>query len=61
MNRPEITNKKDFRKDLEKLINCHSKEYGSNTPDFLLADFLMGCLHVFDNTVKERSRWYKQK
>jgi hypothetical protein len=49
----------DFRKDLEKLINSHSMENGSDTPDFILADFLTRCLEAFDAGVSCRRGWYK--
>ena len=47
-----------FREELEHLINRHSKENGSNTPDYMLADFLCTCLVAFDATVRARDRWY---
>lgn len=47
-----------FRYSLEVLINAHSKENGSNTPDYILADFLTSCLASFDKAVKEREEWY---
>ena len=50
----------EFRKALEDLINCHSKENGSNTPDFILADYLTDCLDVFDKTIKRREKWYSK-
>ena len=53
--------KKDFRKDLETLINQHSRENASNTPDFILAEFLWGCLCQFDSAVIERTKWYGRK
>lgn len=51
-------NKILFRKDLQNLINIHSIENGSNTPDFILADYLMTCLSNFEETVKVREKWY---
>lgn len=48
----------DFRKELEHLVNRQSIENGSNTPDFILADYLMNCLHAFDAAVARRERWY---
>ena len=42
----------NFERELQKLINIHSLENGSNTPDFLLTKYLMGCLHNFDSVVK---------
>ena len=47
-----------FRNELERLINQFSKENGSDTPDFLLADYLCGCLLVYDQTVTAREEWY---
>jgi hypothetical protein len=47
-----------FRKDLETIINCNSMENGSNTPDFILANYLAGCLELFDKTVAAREVWY---
>ncbi len=47
-----------FRDKLENLINAHSMENGSDTPDFILAEFLAGSLRAFDKATKERSRWY---
>ena len=47
-----------FRKELESLINRHSKENGSNTPDFILAEYLEDCLNIFDKIVRDREEWY---
>jgi len=47
-----------FKKELEYLINKYSKENGSNTPDFILAEFMNGCLKSFDAAVKRRENWY---
>jgi hypothetical protein len=47
-----------FRKELEQLINKHSLENGSDTPDFILADYLTMCLMVFDTTIQSREKWY---
>ena len=56
---PEVEIKeKDFRSKLEELINHHSMENGSNTPDFILAEYLDNCLQNFDRTVKRREEWY---
>ncbi len=48
----------DFRKVLGDLLNSHSMEEGSNTPDFILARFLTGCLKSFDEAVSGRDVWY---
>lgn len=47
-----------FRREIETVINRHSKENGSDTPDFILAEYLHHCLVVFDQTVRQRDAWY---
>lgn len=39
-------------------INSVSAENGSDTPDFILAHYLLGCLRAFDAAVTDRDRWY---
>lgn len=50
-----------FERSLESIINQHSRENGSNTPDFILAQFLMGCVRAWDAAVMRRSQWYGGK
>jgi hypothetical protein len=50
-----------FKKELEQLINKHSKEYDSDTPDFILAEYLKDCLAAFNRAVNDRSAWYHGK
>jgi len=38
----------EFRDTLEHLINRTNMEAGSNTPDFILANYLLECLQAFD-------------
>jgi hypothetical protein len=47
-----------FPHELEQLINKHSIEGGSNTPDFILAEYLKQCLIAFDMCVRRRDEWY---
>lgn len=49
---------KTLRQDLEDVINRHSAENESNTPDFILAGFLVDCLETFDHAVRAREKWY---
>ena len=51
----------DFEKEIENLINKYSQENGSNTPDFLLAKYLTGCLTVFNSVITAREVWYGRK
>jgi len=50
-----------MRPELERAIahalNCESAENGSNTPDFILARYLVACLAAFDEAVKTRGVW----
>ena len=50
-----------FVKDLEKLINKHSMESVSDTPDFILASYLLSCLLAFDIAATQRDKWYGKK
>jgi hypothetical protein len=52
-------NSPSFAKELENLINCHSIENGSNTPDFILAEYLMGCLRAYENACKQKEAWHR--
>lgn len=38
----------DLERELAVVLNKHSAENGSNTPDFILAEYLMGCLKAFN-------------
>ena len=51
----EDKNYDDFVRDLAAVVNKHSREGNSNTPDFLLADFMSGCLNVYENVLRERA------
>lgn len=48
----------DFVKELGKLINRHSIENSSNTPDFIMAQYLVGCLEVFSLAIQQRETYY---
>jgi len=47
-----------FRKEIEAAINRSSMENGSNTPDFILAEFLDNCLKAFDIAINRREHTY---
>lgn len=47
-----------FEKELRDLINRHSKESASNTPDFILAQYMAGCLENFETAIQQRETWY---
>jgi hypothetical protein len=47
-----------FEKELSELINKNSKENASNTPDFILAQYLVKCLDAFSMAIQQRETWY---
>ncbi len=47
-----------FYYELQELINKHCKESDSNTPDFILADYLKGCLKAFNRATIYRDAFY---
>ena len=44
--------------DFATAINKVSAENGSNTPDFILANYLVMCLENFDHITNMRNDWY---
>lgn len=51
----------EFEKELGQLINKHSIENESDTPDFILASYLRKCLTIFGSIVLARDDWYGHK
>lgn len=47
-----------FEKELKNLLNRHSRENGSDTPDGILAGYLHLCLDAFDTATRRRAQWY---
>lgn len=39
-------------------INKASRENDSNTPDYILAEYLITCLVAFERAVQKRDTWY---
>jgi hypothetical protein len=50
--------KLDFEKELKQLINRYSVENESDTPDFILAQYVMLCLNAFNEASNAREKWY---
>ena len=55
----ERNNMSEFQKELAALINKHSVENESDTPDFILAEYLNNCLDAFGTAMDARDGWYK--
>jgi len=54
----EVTKREAFARELTKLINRYSLEGGSDTPDFILAEYLIRSLELFHQTTNVRKSWY---
>lgn len=48
----------ELEKELASLLNKHSQENISNTSDFILAQFMLGCLASFETAIQQRETWY---
>lgn len=53
-----LINKVAFQDELQRLINRHSQENNSGTPDFILAQYIQNSLNAFNLAVNEREKWY---
>ena len=53
----EAVEKTTFVDELSSLINTHNLECPSNTPDFIIAQFLGSCLEAFHSAVCHRTEW----
>lgn len=49
-----------FTEQLRSIINRHSMENTSNTPDFILATYLCNCMDSFNAAVNQRSDRYRK-
>lgn len=50
-----------LEKELTILLNSNSQDNESDTPDFLLAQYLMRCLENWNKTIARREDWYGRK
>jgi len=48
----------DLRAAIARVLNQHSAENTSNTPDYILAQFLESSLAAFDAATQQRETWY---
>lgn len=51
----------NLENDLRKLLNTYSAENGSDTPDFILAEFMMNSLDAFNKATNRRKEWFAPK
>jgi len=50
-----------LERDITSLLNRYSAESVSDTPDFVLAEFLLGSIKVFNESIHSREMWYGRK
>lgn len=48
----------DLQSAIAEALNRFSAENGSNTPDFILAQYLLACLAAFNEASRAREAWY---
>lgn len=58
MTNPNEDNKSQLQQAIQNIINRYSREKKSNTPDFILAEYLMKCLDAFEWASNRREAWY---
>lgn len=46
-----------FHRELESLINRHSLENRTDTPDFILADYVVECLRALEHQHRAKVAW----
>jgi len=54
----DLEKPKTFNEELRSLINRRSRENISNTPDFILAEYLLTCLEAFESASNAREKWF---
>jgi hypothetical protein len=57
----QIARRAAFQLRLSELINSYCIENGSDTPDYLLAEYLTGCLLNYEVAVLKREAWYGRR
>ncbi len=48
----------EFQKELSDLINKYSRENMSDTPDFILAEFLERCMIAYSIAATKKDQWF---
>lgn len=54
----EADEKESLEREIMSVLNRHCAENESNTPDHILAEYLMGCLQVWNAASTKRDRWW---
>ncbi len=56
--RRECSVNDDLEHAIAKALNRFSAENASNTPDFILAQYLLGCLAAWNQATQQRETWW---
>ena len=56
----EARTQSEFKAKLTALLNECSRENASDTPDFILADYLLDCLETWNRATTAREQWYQR-
>lgn len=48
----------NLEQQVREVINLNNAENASNTPDFILAQYLVACLDAFNTATQQRETWY---
>lgn len=48
----------NLQSELAEVLNRASRENESNTPDFILAKYMIAVLTAYEETVRQRQEWY---
>jgi hypothetical protein len=52
-----MNKRKELAKGFSRVINSLSRENKSNTPDFILAEYLVSCLEAYEKLAKQHERY----
>ena len=55
--REALEDERNFQAELAAVINKYSREGRSNTPDFILARYLVNCLEAYEAAMERREEW----
>lgn len=50
----------DFMKELSVLLNRYGKDSDTNTPDYILAEYLKSCIESFERAIDLRDAWHNK-
>ena len=58
--------KKEFKKELKSLIYAYCMDTDSDSPDYILAEYMVSCLKTFNKATRERDahlgiRWIQNR